>query len=231
MDIQLNQRFSAALLPIAPAYPTLVDIAKGLSREEIYRVAYLPFVVAEVMWDYADTLCNIGAILRHEQSDKDCRSMKLLSRAVRTLRREYEQGRAAYIDAVQREVETTHMIEFQEGLRSYFTSLRASIENDIHRRYGEIRRSNLILLLAVYEAIVVYRALLKYADWADRLIEKKCGRARHSIIPDEITRLGSLLPQYAGDCVLPTNTPEMNLWRDTLCNKIHAIELEGLSDE
>lgn len=235
MNRPLNQQFStvAPLLDFLPKRPepTPVDITHNLTSDELYRVAYLPFVMAEVVWDYADTLCNIGATLRRVMPDEQCRALKKLSRATRELRREYERSRAPFIDAKHREVEANHMIEFQERHARIFKLLGLSIDSAVRSIYGTICPEYQPLLKATFIAITTYKALCKYAQWADTLIESKCGRANHSILPDEIRRLGILLPQFAGDCPIDMDTAEMNLWRDTLYNEIRKIELGGLPDD
>lgn len=51
------------------------------SREELFRFAYVPFVIAELVWDYADTVI----IMAHQLNDPACRR---LTRAIRNARAE-----------------------------------------------------------------------------------------------------------------------------------------------
>lgn len=195
-----------------------IDISKALTNDELHRVAYLPFVIAEVVWDYADSLVNLAVYLRDRRT-------KPLCRAVRELRREYERERAHFIDSKHREVEEGHMIGFQEDMGQHTAKLGYCIDNAISKRYGRLDEASHQLVECAYMAVIWHKALFKYCSWADALIERKCGRASHSIMPDEVQRLGILLPQFAGDIEIPTDTPEMNAWRDALCNHIHSIEL------
>lgn len=203
---------------IKPKVQSPRDIAMVMSRDELYRVAYVPFVIAEVVWDYADSLCNLAAIARIQQTKKLCR-------AIRELRRDYDRARAPFIDDHHRAIETNQMISFQEALDDFFGRLLQSVKLKLHLKYGQLAPDSEILVSTCYMAVICFKALDKYVQWADTLIETRCGRTNHSIMPDHIRRLGILLPEFAGDCQIDINTNEMGLWRDILYNHIRTIEL------
>lgn len=200
-----------------PKVESPLDISKTLTQDELYRVAYVPFVFAEVVWDYADSLCNLAAITR-------IHSTKRLSRAIRELRRDYDRARAPFIDDHHRAVETDQMIHFQEELMDFFGKLSTAVKLKLHLKHGQLDPDSEILVSTCYMAVICFRALDKYVQWADTLIEARCGSTNHSIMPDQIRRLGILLPEFAGDCQIDINTPEMGLWRDILYNHIRTIE-------
>lgn len=200
-----------------------LDIAKRLTKDELHRVAYLPFVIAEVVWDYADTLCDLAVIMRESK-------LKRLCRAVKELRRDYDRSRAPFLDAATQAKEEEHMIGFQEELNDFFYKMRLAVTAEIHTKHGHLESEGEMLVVACHMGVICFRALRKYTAWADALIERKCGRARHSIMPDQIRRLGFLLPEFAGDCEIDLNTPQMDLWRDALVNHIHSIELTEIPD-
>lgn len=213
--------FGAVQLP-SPRVSGTADIVRLMSRDELYRVAYVPFVIAEVVWDYADSLCNLAAIARIQQTKKLCR-------AIRELRRDYDRARAPFIDDHHRAIETNQMISFQEALDDFFGRLLQSVKLKLHLKYGQLAPDSEILVSTCYMAVICFRALDKYVQWADTLIETRCGNTNHSIMPDHIRRLGILLPEFAGDCQIDINTNEMGLWRDILYNRIHSIQL-GFDD-
>lgn len=216
---------SVALGKLAkPKVESPLDISKALTQEELYRVAYVPFVIAEVVWDYADTLCNLASLSRLKPTRKLCR-------AIRELRHDYDRTRRPFIDDKSRAVETEHMINFQEELSGFFGKLHLAVKLKLRERHGQLEENSEMLVCACFMALICFKALSKYTQWADRLIESKCGRANHSIMPDAIRRLGIILPEFAGDCSIDLNTPEMDLWRDTLYNHIHSIELTGTPDK
>lgn len=198
-----------------------LDISKVLTQDELYRVAYLPFVIAEVVWDYVDSICDLACIMRLQPTKKLCR-------AIKELRREYDHSRAPFIDGNTREIETEHMIYFQDELKEYFNKLGIAVKFNLRQRHGHMEEDSEMLVCAVHMAMICFKALRKYTRWADDLIESKCGRTNHSIMPDQIRRLGILLPEFAGDCAIDLDTPEMDMWRDTLYNHIHSIEFTGV---
>lgn len=238
MNLPISQRFSAEIWgqksTATPRFSVGVDlhakpkqrvespldISKALTQNELYRVAYLPFVIAEVVWDYVDTILDLACLLKLQQTKRLCRAM-------RELRRDYDRSRAPFIDDKSREVETEHMIAFQDEFRAYFNKLWLAVKFNLRQRHGHLEENYEMLVCAVHMSMVCFKALRKFTNWADTLIESKCGRANHSIMPDQIRRLGILLPEFAGDCAIDLDTPEMDMWRDTLYNHIHSIEFTG----
>lgn len=207
-----------------PKAESPLDISKALTQEELYRVAYLPFVIAEVVWDYVDTILDLACVMRLQPTKRLCRAM-------RELRRDYDRSRSRFIDDKSREVETEHMIAFQDEFRAYFNKLWLAVKSNLRQRHGQLEENSEMLVCSVHMAMVCFKALRKFTYWADDLIESKCGRANHSIMPDQIRRLGILLPEFAGNCQIDLDTPEMEMWRDTLYNHIHSIEFTGIPDK
>ncbi len=195
-----------------------INISKRLTKDELFRVAYMPFVMAQVVWDYADTLCDLSVIARESR-------LKRLCRAVKGLRREYDRGRAPFIDSAAQAKEEEHMIAFQEAHRDFFAKLRLAVTERIHTSHGVLDPDRETLVAACCMGVLCHRALRKLVAWADALIERKCGRASHSIMPDQMRQLGTLLPEFAGDYGIDLGTPQMDMWRDTLVNHVLSVEL------
>lgn len=67
-----------------PTYGTLRRRARSLMErdENTYEVIYLPLVVAEVVWDFTDTVCDGLSILRDP-------SLKGTARRLREMRKDY----------------------------------------------------------------------------------------------------------------------------------------------
>lgn len=63
-----------------------LKLSQILDAETSMRFAYVPFVVAQLAWDYADTIVDVASMLKLHPTKKLCR-------AVRELKRQYDRVR------------------------------------------------------------------------------------------------------------------------------------------
>lgn len=118
-------------------------------------MAYLPFVIAEVVWDYVDTILDLACVMRLQPTKRLCRAM-------RELRLDYDRSRAPFIDAKSREVETEHMIAFQDEFRAYFNKLWLAVKFNLRQRHGQLEENSEMLVCSVHMAMVCFKALRKF---------------------------------------------------------------------
>lgn len=60
----------------AREYQKELKLSEILDSETLMRFAYVPFVVAQLAWDYADTIINVSSILKLDSTKKLCRAVR-----------------------------------------------------------------------------------------------------------------------------------------------------------
>ena len=171
---------------------TMMLVEQKLSREELFRLAYVPFVVAELVWDYADTVVCTSARL-------GSRATRNLSRMVRRLRERYDHTRYRFIGPAERNREVDNSLIFEETIKNHSDQLlmhiRLAMKNETPNLLPEWRT----MFTAVYQCHVLSRALMVYTTDQEAKVSKRIGHHIHRMLPPECYALDELLPEYFGD--------------------------------
>lgn len=150
------------------------------------------YIIGALAWDYADSVLNLAAQMHIKETKRLCR-------AVRSLRRDYDNMRIQSLDQkhLRREWE---LAETFEGIcKSHFQKLCLGLRNEIHRD-TDLDPRCVMLVEAVQMAMTLIDTLKLYAAECDSFIRSYCPAAPHSILPDHFKSLATLLPEFAGDC-------------------------------
>lgn len=89
-------------------------LSEVLDSETLMRFAYVPFVVAQLAWDYADTIVDVASMLKLHPTKKLCR-------AVRELKRQYDRVRDEFTNYAHRDSEIENMYVFEDGVSDLFS--------------------------------------------------------------------------------------------------------------
>ena len=165
-----------------------------LTKEELVRVAYIPYVIGNLLWDYVDTIRDLACVLKL--------GAKRLTNRLREIHTLYEQHRSFSIDAESRRKETEHALQFESECKPELDALCNTIRQLCRRTYPDLLREHQDYLVAVYQARTLMRALLLYVKDCDRIIEDRCGPSMHSILPDHFAAMGAILDAMPGDSPL-----------------------------
>lgn len=199
-------------------------VTKLLDKEGLFRFAYVPFVIAELVWDYADTVIICAKELNQPQT-------KPLSRHIRNARLEYNKLRARHEVAGQREREVANMYVFEDCVKSIFKQMFVNLACDIHREYPELGERSFNLIEATVQCHVLSRALLEYVSNQTAMIEAKVGHPIGSILPKSFLVVDALIPEYFGDKVPSDNFKKlMGTYIKTLAVQIALIKLNDLTE-
>lgn len=196
-----------------------------LSEEAIFSITYVPFVIAEVAWDYADTLLDLAVIMKLHATKKLCR-------AIKELRREYDRNRFRIINDSWRKSETENMLMFEEVLSDYFGKVYKSYKEALQQTYNDLNTESVELIATVYECLTVIDALQRYCQAQEKVVASILGYEIATIVPDEIRRLKLLVAEFAGDCRLPDSYKDMRKqFADELAEYINDTELNDTDKE
>lgn len=200
-------------------------LSRILERDELFRFAYVPFVIAQLVWDYADTILDISIRLRIHETKRLCR-------AVRELRREYDQIRAPYIDKKHQKSEEDNMLMFEDGVRGIMSQMVLNLSFDLKSEYPDIDSEYLMLLIAVYECDITLRALLLYTERQRQMVAKKIDRTVGRILPRPIYNLKDIVIEFVGDKPVSQKFSELKQkYIETFANQMGLIELNELPTE
>lgn len=201
---------------------TDLQLSELLDREALFRFAYVPFVIAELVWDYADTIRNLTVILR-------IRELRKLNRAVSELHREYDRRRARFIDGHHHASEQENMLVFEDGVKSIFRLYITNLRCDLRREYPDLAEGYIDLLEATYQCLLLLRSLYAYTDDQMLKIQRRLKRQIGRILPPELYALEHLIVAYIGDKPISSQfRTQQKTYVKTISNQIALIALNGL---
>lgn len=167
------------------------DLETAFDRFTAFRIAYLPFVFFDVIWDYIETLMDLARILR-------IRETRSLCRALQDIRNEYDRERIKTLDKEHRDKTARHAQQFIDECEPLKWSYKV-IHSEYRRKNPDLLPDWLMLIAQADLICGMFAALIRYADHFDKMIEEKAGRKLHSLLPDEVRRMQGLIPQFLGD--------------------------------
>lgn len=194
-------------------------LSEMIDSDTFMRFGYVPFVVANLAWDYADTIVCMAQLLKLQETKK-------LSRAIRQLKADYDRLRAPYIDSAHRNSEENNMYVFEDGVKDLFNLYLVNIECDIKSAYPELQSEYIILLKAVYQCHIVLQCIYEYVRIMTIKVEKIVGHKIGDILPGELRRLDPLVIAFAGDKPISKEfEKQQSTYAKSLSNRLSRIEL------
>lgn len=163
-----------------------------LSRDELFRFAYVPFVIAELVWDYADSVILCASRIRGSVT-------RPLSRAIRQAREGYDRMRRKFIDKDHRNREIENGYVFEKIVSRITAQMLVNVRADIAREYPDLTDDCRDLLMAVYQCHILSRALLKFINEQSRMVEQRVGHPIGRILPPQYYAMDTLIPEFIGD--------------------------------
>lgn len=201
-----------------------IKLSKVLDSETLMRFAYVPFVIANLAWDYADTVVSVAGML-------NLTPVKKLSRAVRELKREYDIVRAPYIDDAHRHSEEDNMYVFEDGVKDLFTLYLSNIDFDLKKEYPELSDDHRKYVKAAYQCHIVLLALYRYVEMQKAKIEKIVRHTIGDVLPSSLRRLDILIVEFIGDKPVSAGfTKQQSTYAQCIANRIALVELNETKD-
>lgn len=140
-------------------------LSEVLDSETSMRFAYVPFVVAQLAWDYADTIVDVSSMLKLHPTKKLCR-------AVRELKCQYDRVREEFTNHTHRDSEIDNMYVFEDGVSDLFSLYLKNIEFDLKKEYPGLGEDYINYLLAVYQCHIVLQSIYRYCEMMKEKVEK-----------------------------------------------------------
>ena len=184
--------FAPIVTPVTyrPAEPK--PLSKVLDDETSFSYGYIPFVIAELAWDYADTVINMAIICGDDRTKKDCRE-------IRELRREYERYHDKIVDKEGSEYESSNMIVFEEGVNDIFNLYLVNVRCDLLGKYPGIESDRLDLAVAAYQYLILVKSLLRFSAIQTAKATEIAGFSVGDPMPYEVRRLETVVGRFVKD--------------------------------
>lgn len=199
-------------------------VSQILNREELFRFAYVPFVIAALVWDYLDTILYYAAYLRIQPVKQVCRLMK-------QLKIEYDRIRAPFVDMEHQNSEQENMLVFEEGVKEIMSLYLVNLKCDLASEYPELEQDYRDYLLAIYECKITLDALLRYTRKQEEIVAKRVGYKIDHILPKELYRVAALLPIYIGDKpISPRFQKQQETYISTFATQMALIGFNDIPD-
>lgn len=201
-----------------PSLTRPANLSDEIDEELLFRFGYVPFVIAEVAWDYIDTIFDLTVILGISETRK-------INRALNNLRQDYVSlRRSVYNGADQHEEQ--NMILFQEELKEEFSEMCQYCCGEVVKEYPDINDEYKMLLGCVYVCRMVFSALFQYMADMKAQVERKVRHTVGDILPNHLRKMNDLVLLYVGDTPLKQErTDEWKRMVDNLVKYIHKIQL------
>lgn len=199
-----------------------IRLSQVLDKETLFRFAYVPFVIAQLVWDYADTILTMAAWLRITET-------KPLCRAIKELRRDYDRVRAPHIDKAHADSEVDNGYVFEESVQDITRQLLVNLRIDLRGEYPKIEPEYLDFLIAVYQCDITLKSLLLYIRKQTDRIARKIGRNVGRVLPDAVYKLDKLVLEFVGDKPVSENFAKLKKqYIETFATQIALVSLNEL---
>lgn len=199
--------------------PTKQDLSELLDQDTFLRFGYVPFVIAEVAWDYADTAIDIAILMRLSPTKKLCRY-------IRELRREYLAFKRKYFDSSHLDSEEENMELFIDELSKFFNDRFHSYVDGLVASYPDLDYDSKMLISEAYLCKFVLKALFKYMDYMTAKVENIVQHPIGRLLPTSVNRLSDVILEFAGDSPLSSEfIKKQDEFVDELVNQIKSIDL------
>lgn len=195
-----------------------------MSREDYMRFAYVPFVIAQLTWDYADTVADLAASLRIPGTKK-------LNRRLRALKQEYDWLRRPYIDSDHCASEVRNGLVFEQGVAAILSQMRLNLRLDLADEHPTLTDDERMYLIAVHQCGITLSALRRYVSEETRRVAALLDRRVGDILPPQLHQLGRMLPGYlSGHTVSDRFRRLRDQYVDTLATQIALVKFNLIAD-
>lgn len=200
------------------------ELVKLLSKEDLFRFAYIPFVIAELVWDYADTVMDMAALLKLKET-------RHLGRRIKELYREYKRVHDRFIDQEHNEGELHNMYVYEDEVKHIFNTYQINLQCDLRHEYPDLSEDTISYLVAIYQCHVTLQSLLLYTKKQEARLAEIVKHPVGHFLPPQVYELSRLILEYAGDSPA---SDKFNTLQDkyikTFATQMALIELNDTSE-
>lgn len=189
-----------------------------IGEEGLFRFGYVPYVIAKLAWDYADTVLLVSSGLKLQNNRK-------LSRTIRDLQQQYDNIDHYYNEDRYHDNEVENMLIYEDAVKGIFYTYSVNLQCELTKRYPQLDTEYRGLILAVYQCHITVEALLRYAAKQEKIIAQIVGHPIGRIIPKPVKDLGKVIMEFVADKPMSPKFKALEqTYIDTFANQIGLIE-------
>jgi hypothetical protein len=184
--------------------------------DNLYRIGFLPSVLAWVALDYTDDVCNQAAAM-HMKFNSQCRQIRILSQQFNSYYNNKEMGAVNELNG----------IGLQEQFSECIGELRHQLSEHIHYCKPGLNASMLTFYVSVYMAIFAFRALFNYTFECDMYLDSQVrsyNAANRSILLPHAKHIYKILPEFLGADAALVCTTDLDVYSQRLVDFIKSAE-------
>lgn len=199
-----------------------VNVTETFNREELFRISYVPFVIAELVWDYADSVVLMAAELNIKETREP-------SRLIRQAREKYKRWQVEMLKKDFTDIEMANAYVYEDATAHITGQFIMNLRADLKRCYPNLTTGTVHLLEATYQCLIMFRALMLYMERQRDRVFKRTGKNMGFMLPKEFLYLKHLIPLYIGDKPVSEQFDALvDQYIKTFANQIALISLDEM---
>jgi hypothetical protein len=181
----------------------------------IYRIAFMPSVLAWVAFDYTEDACNQAAQLRLNYKEQ--------VRKIKHLRSEFETFYNKQREL--RDINELNGIGLQEQFAEVLSEYESYIKEHVHYCKPQLSESMLYFYTSVYMALFAYRALLNYVFDCDRYLDSQVKSfGNRSVLLSQPREIYRIMQTMLGECKGLIRTEDIDKYASQLVEFVKTAE-------
>lgn len=200
------------------------QIYQILGEDGLFRFGYVPLVLSELIWSYADTVIDCAATMRLKDANP-------LSRCIRDLRNEYINLRGRRIHHNQ-EREIGNMEAFEDAVADIMQTYLLNLRLDIKNEWPDLDKPTEYLLVAAYQCYLLIRSLELYGRRQEAKIARIVGHPVGKLTPSPVSRLAGIMEAFMGNRPASKKFDKLQQkYIEVLATQMALIKLTPIKDE
>lgn len=153
--------------------------------EDRRMISVVTQFVAELVWQYADSLCDALAA-SHDDYRRECRELRNLRR-----------GYVAKRDSILTEDDSAHLRHLSEMFDDTFKSTLVKVYYAVIDQYRDSDKAQRILAVGVVQLRILYKAAIKFMELCVKRLSSLTGLQFDRLVHDEFFGIGPVLDTFS----------------------------------
>lgn len=167
-------------------------IGERLTKDDMFSFSCLPMLIARFVWDRVETITDLACSLQIPTTKRLCRTLN-------ELRRQFYTERRNLLSSQIEKHEDENMHVFEDATKDLEHKLTVGLRRSITAKYPQLQADYVYLLIAVYQCLAVYDALLTFEQQQRDKVSRKLRRPAGHVLPKQFLVIRPLIEQFSGD--------------------------------
>lgn len=166
------------------------EIRKNFTFEEHMMIAFVPTIIAELAWIYAEKTLKYAADNRISETKKLCRAVK--------------EVRAEYLDFMAKDLDRAHITHIQTQTNKFmeecsrdFTILWFTVNQELKKKFPDL--CHIDMRTDAFISEIFCRCHYEHNKRMSDVIRKKLGHAQHAVNSPHLNKLHTCMDAFVSD--------------------------------